>query len=109
MRYPVSGDGGPAPSPSTDGIDKSKLEDIPEPPQQYFGILGHIPDIDPSFPIRSFWNMMALYGPIFKVNLGAPRVVVGSQEYVNEVCDQERFKKVSRSEKYLALNPHSSS
>lgn len=108
MSYPAGDEGGSLSSQSADGIDKSKLEEIPEPPQQYFGLLGHIPDIDPSFPLRSFWNMMELYGPIFKMNLGAPRLVVGNQELINEVCDQERFKKVSQFRKYLVLSLYSS-
>ena len=37
---------------------------------------------------------MDLYGPIFKLNLVKPVIFVGSQELVNEVCDQDRFVKV---------------
>ena len=76
-------------------VNSAKLEDIPEPPMHYFGLLGHLPSIDSSFPLRTFWNMMDLYGPIFKMTLGGPRVVVGNQELANEVFDQDRFKKVS--------------
>ena len=96
MRCPVSDDGGPASHPPRVEIDKTKLEEIPEPPKQYFGLLGHIPDVDSEFPLRTFWNMMDLYGPIFKVQLGGPRIWVGNQELVNEVYDQDRFKKIPR-------------
>lgn len=75
-------------------IDSSKLEDIPQPPEHLFGLLGNIPDIDPAFPIRSFWNLAELYGPIFKVNIVGPRVFVGTQELVNEIFDEDRFTKV---------------
>lgn len=93
---PASGDDGPAPHPTPDEIDTTKLEEIPEPPMQYLGLLGHIPDIDTVFPLRTFWSMMELYGPIFKVSLGGPRIIVGNQELANEVYDQDRFKKVSK-------------
>lgn len=39
---------------------------------------------------------MDLYGPIFQVNLGGPRIMVGNQELANEVFDQDRFKKIPR-------------
>ena len=29
-----------------------------------------------------------------KLNLGGPRILVGSQKLVNEVCDQDRFMKI---------------
>lgn len=41
----TSDENGPAPNGGSDKIDKTKLEDIPEPPMQYFGLLGHIPDM----------------------------------------------------------------
>lgn len=75
-------------------VDSSKLEDIPQPPEHLFCLLGNIPDIDPAFPIRSFWNLAELYGPIFKVNIAGPRVFVGTQELVNEIFDEDRFTKV---------------
>ena len=94
MSAPATDGQGPAPDSMPNGIDKSKLEEIPEPPQQMFGLLGHIPDIDTNFPLRTFWNMMELYGPILKVTMGVPRIFVGNQELANEVYDQDRFKKI---------------
>ncbi len=76
------------------GIDTSKLEAIPSPPEHYFGLMGHLPDIDLSFPIRSYWNMLELYGDIVQVNVGGPRIFVGSQALTNEVMDEDRFKKI---------------
>ena len=82
-------------TPSGDaGIDKSKLDEIPQPPQHLFGLLGNLPDIDLSFPNRTFWQFMELYGPIFKLNLDREVIFVGSQELADEVYDTERFIKV---------------
>lgn len=50
---------------------------------------------------------MDLYGSIYKVNLGGPRIVVGNQELVNEVCDQDRFKKVSKSRTMVEISASS--
>lgn len=89
----------PATSSSTsakDEIDLSKLVEIPQPPpQHYFGLLGHIPEVDPSFPLRSYWKMMDLYGPIFKLNLGtaAQRILIGNHELLSEMLDDDRFQK----------------
>ena len=70
------------------------MEEIPQPPQKLFGLLGNLPDVDPSFGARSLWNLMDLYGPIFKLKLGNDKLFVGSQELVNEICDQDKFAKV---------------
>lgn len=75
-------------------IDHSKLVEVPQPPEHLFGLLGNLPDIDPSFPNRSFWHLMDLYGPIFKMRLGVTIYTVGNQELANEVFDQDRFIKV---------------
>ena len=81
---------------TTDEIDPSKLVEIPSPPpQHYFGLLGHIPEVDPSFPLRSYWKMMDMYGPIFKLHLGtaAPRILIGNHELMSEMLDDDRFQK----------------
>ena len=77
-------------------IDESKLESIPQPPQHMFGLLGNLPDIEAGFQSRSFWHLMDLYGPIYKLNLGTGKdtILVGSQPLANEVFDQERFVKI---------------
>ena len=77
-------------------IDHSQLLPIPVPPhQRFFGLLGHAPDLDPILPVRSFWEYMDRYGPIFKLDLGVakPRVFVGSRELVDEMADDDRFTK----------------
>lgn len=75
-------------------IDHSKLVEIPAPRHQnYFGLLGHAPDLDPILPVKSYWEIMDKYGPIFKLDLGMdhPRVFVGTRELVNEMADDGRF------------------
>lgn len=71
----------------------TQLEAIPQPPQHLFGLLGNFPDMDPSFPFKEIWRFLQIYGPIVKLNLDEERVFIGSQELVNEVCDQSRFQK----------------
>jgi cytochrome P450/NADPH-cytochrome P450 reductase len=66
---------------------------IPQPPTHLFGLLGNIPEMDPSFPARSFWRLNQLYGPIIKLSLKSPTILLSSQEYVNEICDESRFEK----------------
>lgn len=77
-------------------IDTSKLLEIPAPPHhRYFGLLGHSPDLDATLPVRSYWQLMDTYAPIFQLDLGMtyPRVFVGSRELVNEMADDDRFTK----------------
>ena len=77
-----------------ENIDQSKLVKIPAPPHHhYFGLLGHSPDLDPILPVRSYWQLMDIYAPIFQLDLGMdhPRVFVGSRELVNEMADDNRF------------------
>ncbi|TVY59370.1 Bifunctional cytochrome P450/NADPH--P450 reductase [Lachnellula cervina] len=71
----------------------TKLIPIPQPPEHYFGLVGNLPDIDPAFPTRSFWHLADLYGPIVKLNIGQPIILLSSQELINEMCDQDRFEK----------------
>lgn len=71
----------------------ANLEPIPQPPEHLFGLLGNLPDVDPSFPFKEIWRMQRLYGPIMKLNLDTDRIFVGSQEYTNEICDTTRFQK----------------
>ena len=67
---------------------------IPQPPEHLFGLLGNLPDLDPSFPFKNIWNLQKLYGPIMKLKLGADQVVLGDQQHINEICDEKRFHKV---------------
>ncbi|KAK7981300.1 bifunctional P-450/NADPH-P450 reductase [Apiospora saccharicola] len=77
-------------------IDESKLLLIPKPPHQhFFGLMGHLSDLDRTLPARSYWQYMNEYAPIFQLDLGMtyPRVFVGSRELVNEMADDTRFTK----------------
>ncbi|KAH7322430.1 cytochrome P450 [Stachybotrys elegans] len=81
---------------SEEVIDHSKLLPIPTPPHKhYFGMLGHLADLDRTLPVRSYWQFMDQYAPIFQMDLGMtyPRVFVGSRELVNEMADDSRFTK----------------
>ena len=87
MGCPVAHSDGPAPEQNSDEIDRSQLVDIPQPPEHWIG--GNLLDIDPSFANPSLWKFMELYGPIVKLNMGGrPQILIGSQELMNEVCDQ---------------------
>lgn len=70
---------------------------IPQPPEHLFGLLGNLPDLDPSFPFKNIWSMQQLYGPIMKLKLGSDQVILGGQQHVNEICDETRFHKVPSS------------
>lgn len=72
----------------------STLE-IPKAAQKYAGLLGNLPDIDGSFPIKSYWELTDLYGPIVELNILGQRVVlVNNYELINDVSDDDRFEKV---------------
>ncbi|KAK1147600.1 hypothetical protein N8T08_000942 [Aspergillus melleus] len=74
--------------------DPDRLQAIPSPKENWFGLLGHIPEMDPSFPIRSVWKLADSCGPIMKLNLKNEMIVMSSQKYVNEMCDESRFEKI---------------
>ena len=66
---------------------------IPQPPTKF--LVGNLGDLDPENAIQSMTGLIQQYGEIVKLSLiGREIVIVGSQELVNEVCDQTRFKKV---------------
>ena len=68
------------------------LARIPQPPS-YPGI-GNVLDIDPDDPIASIVGLHDKYGPIIALKFPTiTEILVGSQELVHELCDQERFKK----------------
>ncbi|KAF2088699.1 cytochrome P450 [Saccharata proteae CBS 121410] len=65
---------------------------IPQPPGYPF--VGNIADLDPEFPLGSLVNLANTYGSIYRLNLGGQdRVIIGTQELLNEVCDEKRFRK----------------
>jgi len=68
---------------------------IPQIPKQYLGLLGNLPDIDPSFTAKSFWRFQELYGDIYEVDLINRKVVVLSNyELISDVLDDNRYEKV---------------
>jgi cytochrome P450 / NADPH-cytochrome P450 reductase len=75
----------------------SQFGTIPQP--RPVPVLGNLPDIDTKQPIQSMMRLAKAHGPIFRLSLGGRTItILGSQELVNEVCDESRFsKKVHRS------------
>jgi len=72
---------------------EKQFKSIPQPPTRL--IVGNLGDIDPEYAIQSMVGLIQRYGEIVKLSLiGREIVIVGSQELVNEICDQTRFKKV---------------
>ncbi len=65
---------------------------IPQP--RPLPLLGNLPDIDMNAPVQSMMRLAEVHGPIFRLTLsGRTITVLGSQELVNEVCDESRFSK----------------
>jgi cytochrome P450/NADPH-cytochrome P450 reductase len=57
-------------------------------------VLGNLPDIDTSAPIQSMMRLAQAHGPIFRLAIGGRSLVVlGSQELVDDACDEARFAK----------------
>jgi len=78
---------------------------IPQPPTHLLGLVGNIPDLDINNASASFTRLAKIYGPIYQLNLfGKKLIVLSSQKYVNEVCDETRFEKVIAGA-LLALRP----
>ena len=90
-RCPFNDGSGSVPHPMTSPVEQVP---IPQPPTYLFGLLGNIPEMDPSFPAKSLWRLNELYGPIVKLQLKNDVILLSSQEYVNEICDEDRFEKV---------------
>jgi len=73
-------------------VQEDAIVPIPQPPTHWF--VRNLPEMDPSFPVSSFWRLAKVYGDIFKVDLVAMKiVVVSSHELINEVMDESRFQK----------------
>ncbi|MBV8095163.1 MAG: cytochrome P450, partial [Acetobacteraceae bacterium] len=65
---------------------------IPQP--RPLPIIGNLRDIDLNTPMQSMMRLAEAYGPIFRLSLGGRTLtILGSQELVNEVCDESRFGK----------------
>lgn len=69
--------------------------EIPQVPKKYFGIFGNVPDVDGSFPAKSFWHLADLYGPIYQIDLlGHQNVVVSNYELIKDTLDDDYYEKV---------------
>jgi cytochrome P450/NADPH-cytochrome P450 reductase len=80
-------------SPFANMTTEKEIKPIPQPPTKF--LVGNLGDLDPENAIRSMTGLIQQYGEIVKLSLiGREVVILGSQELVNEVCDQTRFKKV---------------
>ncbi|KAH7130800.1 NADPH-cytochrome P450 reductase-like protein [Dendryphion nanum] len=66
---------------------------IPGPPG--LPLIGNVQDIDPENPVQSLCNLTDIYGPIWTFSItGSSRIVIASQELMNEVSDESRFTKI---------------
>jgi len=70
------------------------LVQIPQVPTHLRGLVGNLPDVDPSFFAKSIWHLADLYGPIFQLDLVSRKVVVISNyELMKEVLDDDKYEK----------------
>ncbi|KAI0799063.1 cytochrome P450 [Xylaria sp. FL0064] len=85
--------GSPSAQQQTHGsVNEDAIVPIPQPPTHWF--TGNLPEMDPSFPLSSYWRLAAVYGDIFKLDLVARKtVILSSYELINEVMDESRFRK----------------
>ena len=68
------------------------LQAIPQPKPD--PLLKNLKDLDPKGPVQGLMRLARTYGPIFRLSLpDGDRLVVSSQELVNELCDESRFDK----------------
>lgn len=65
---------------------------VPQPPTKPF--VGNLFDVDTSKPVQGLMKLAETYGGFFKVSIaGDDMYIAGSQEIVNELCDESRFGK----------------
>lgn len=75
-------------------IDRSHELPIPQPPEHLYGLLGNLPELEPSFVVKSFWRLADLYGEIFQINFVTRRaVIVNTHELAVPVLDDAYFEK----------------
>ena len=69
------------------------MTQIPQPPG--LPVVGNIGELDKSNPSKTFSRLADTYGPVYRLNLlGSSVIVAGSQDVVNDLCDEKRFHKV---------------
>lgn len=82
-------------SQAQNGEEEQQIQEIPQVPMKYFGLLGNQPDIDPKFFIKSFWELAAKYGPIFQLNLhGGKLIIISSYKLILETIDEDNYEKI---------------
>ena len=70
----------------------ARTKPIPQPRGDPF--IGNLRAVDGDAPIQGFMRLARMYGPIYQLELlGAPLVIVSSQELVDELSDESRFDK----------------
>lgn len=70
----------------------SNLSKVPQPPVK--PIIGNLSEIDTRAPVQSLMELSRKYGPFFKIQVfDRAMYVAGSQELVDELCDETRFNK----------------
>ncbi|OJH40378.1 bifunctional cytochrome P450/NADPH--P450 reductase [Cystobacter ferrugineus] len=71
---------------------------VPIPQPRPWPLVGNLTDLDAEQSTLSMMELARLHGPLFRlVFFGQSLVVVGSQELVNELCDEKRFGKLVHS------------
>ena len=69
-----------------------RTEPIPQPKGD--PLIGNLRAIDGDAPMQGFMRLARIHGPIFQLEFfGRPLILVGSQEIVDELCDESRFDK----------------
>ncbi|RGP76777.1 bifunctional p-450:nadph-p450 reductase [Fusarium longipes] len=73
----------------------AESEPIPEPPG--YPLIGNLGEFKTN-PLNDLNRLADTYGPIFRLHLGSKSpIFVGSNAFINEVCDEKRFKKTLKS------------
>jgi cytochrome P450/NADPH-cytochrome P450 reductase len=73
----------------------NKLAPIPHPPKK--PVVGNMLSLDSTAPVQHLARLTKELGPIFWLDMmGAPIVIVGGYDLVNELSDEKRFDKAVR-------------
>ncbi len=73
----------------------NKLSPIPHPPKK--PVVGNMLSLDPNAPVQHLVRLVKELGPIFWLDMmGAPLVVVGGHDLIEELSDEKRFDKAVR-------------
>jgi cytochrome P450/NADPH-cytochrome P450 reductase len=73
----------------------NKLNPIPHPPKK--PVVGNMLSLDPNAPVQHLVRLTKELGPIFWLDMmGAPLVIVGGHDLIDELSDEKRFDKAVR-------------